>query len=199
MLLLVELQLDAIERIGNSRGIDMPGDRVEFESKSPTQVFQLSVEVFSKLNLIAGHSKISPDEVFAEFVRAGKDLRSILEQADPACRYHIDCRPSPKGMIPADVFALCLQLRKQINRKRVELGLPAVLVPKMPEGEINPIGPFIQSQIIIADLNRLKLATGTTSVTPLAIPVSGKTPTDLHGQVASLGYLLKQVGSRASE
>lgn len=42
-------------------------------------------------------------------------------------------------------------------------------------------------------MNLIKMGTETSSATALAIPALGKTPSDVHEQVALLQYLLDQI------
>ena len=62
-----------------------------------------------------------------------------------------------------------------------------------PGVKIFPADVFIQTQIIIAEINLLKIATGTISATPLPIPVKGKKPSDVHQEAVAMEYLLDQI------
>ena len=56
----------------------------------------------------------------------------------------------------------------------------------------------MQTQIILAELNHLKMLTTTTSSTPLAVPVNEtKLPSDVHQQASLVEHLLLQVDSGA--
>ena len=121
-------------------------------------------------------------------------MRSILTRIDPYRRYRIDSPAVDGPKTPAEVFAQCLEIRGTINDVRRELELGTTPVPSVAEGQaLRPEDVFIQTQIIIAELNLVKLGTGTSSSTPLTVPVSDKTPSDVFGQAALLDYLLKQI------
>jgi hypothetical protein len=128
-------------------------------------------------------------------VRAADDVRSVLRQSDPESRYRVNAPPSESGRVPGDAFAKCLDIRKLLNQHRIAAGLPEVPLATPPSDyEIRPRDVFLQTQIIIAELNLLKLRTETISSTPLAIPVKGtKSPTDVHEQASLIEYLLRQV------
>ena len=64
--------------------------------------------------------------------------------------------------------------------------------------KLNPIDVFVQTQIIVAELNLLKLGTGTVSSTPLAIPVVGKKPGNCHQQAATVKHLVEQISTLRS-
>ena len=76
--------------------------------------------------------------------------------------------------------------------------MPTIPVPDPPEYEVRPRDVFLQTQIIIAELNLLKKRLNTVSTTPLPVPVSADTtPTDVHGQATMIEYLLSQAGDVA--
>ena len=52
---------------------------------------------------------------------------------------------------------------------------------------------FIQSRIVIADLNLLERGLDTISSTPMTIPVEGKTPSDVHHTAMTIAFLVKQI------
>ncbi len=191
---MVDMMLTNVRAIGAKLGLEMPTDEMAFADKEPTDVFNRAVRVFIKLNALCGFDELSPSEVFAQMVRGVEDVKSILRQADPACRYRIDAPPTQPGRTPGDVFAKCLEVRKQINTLREALGLEPTPIPSLPNREaIRPRDVFFQTQIIIAELNLLKGPLATQSSSPLTIPVSGKTPTHVHEEASMILYLLEQV------
>jgi hypothetical protein len=172
----------------------LPTERIELSRKTPTHVFEITLELFNKLSLLSGQERITPSEVFAQISRAVADGESILRQVDPACRYRVDAPTSEVGRKPSDVYAQCLEVRREINRLREYLGISTTPVPETSDtSNLQPFDVFVQTQIIIAELNLLKINTNTISSTPLAIPVTGKTPTDVHQQATLLQYLLPQI------
>jgi len=173
---------------------DYPQYNDSFSDKTPTDVFEKILSIFAKLNILAGKENISPTETFQQMTRGVSDVKSILSHIDPAQRFRIDGPVSPKGLTPTDVFRKCLQIRKEINLLREHFKMEIVPVPEVKEEQqFQPRDVFIQTQIIIAELNLLKMRTGTMSSTPLPIPVPEKVPSDVHQQAAMIEYLLKQV------
>lgn len=192
---IVTMMLDNVRRIAEHENIeDLPSDETAPNGKTPTDVFHQAVRVFAKLNALCNYQDLKPSEVYAQMTCAVEDVKSILRQADPACRYRIDAPSSEEGLEPADVFELCLEIRKLINDKRQVLGMTVVPVPQSPpRPEIFPRDVFFQTQIIIAELNLLKKPLNTVSSTPLPIPVEHKVPSDVHRQASMAKYLLEQV------
>ncbi len=185
-----------IQKISEAWGIkDYPRDMRHFEGKTPTDVFGKHLDVFIKLRTLAGLEKITPNEVFSQMIRATSDVKSILTQIDPAQRFRIDAlKDIPAEMKPSEVFGICLKIRQDINALREHFGLPVVPVAEIAkDDDLSPADVFVQTQIIIAELNLLKMGTGAVSSTPLAIPVSGKTPADSYRQGMMVRYLLSQV------
>ncbi|MCA9122095.1 MAG: hypothetical protein H6822_31965 [Planctomycetaceae bacterium] len=196
---LVTMMLENVNRVGIKLGVtDMPSDESTFENKSPTDVFNEAVRVFIKLNALNGREDLRPSEVFAQMVRAAEDVRTILRQADPACRYRIDRPENEATRTPSEVFAKCLEIREQINIHARNLGMRLTPVPQQPTNALLPRDVFFQTQIIIAELNLMKLHFGTVSSTPLTIEVSDDTtPSDVYQQGLMVEYLLQQIDSAA--
>ena len=196
VLFVVDIMLSNVKRIATSMQIaELPTDEIVVTGKTPTDVYGLAIRVYLKLNSLCGNSDLSPNEVFAQMVRAVDDAKSMLRQSDPACRYRIDSPAAPEGSQPSDVFAQCLKIRHLINTHRDSLGMQAVPVPERPGSLIRPADVFFQTQIIIGEMNLLKLQLKTVSSTPLPIPVRDKTPTDVLRQANMLDHLLKQIRS----
>lgn len=172
----------------------LPETEDVFSDKVPTDVFENVLNIFIRLGILTGMENISPDEVFPQMLRAVSDVKSILIHIDPAQRFRIDSPPSPPEISPSHVFRECLQIRRDINSLRKHLDLETIPVPDIPEDRyLHPADVFVQTQIIIAELNLLKMGTGTVSSTPLAIPVSGKVSRDVHQQALMIRYLLSQI------
>lgn len=195
VLRLAELVLFEVRRIAGALSVTgLPEEMAPFTGKTPNDVYFRIVAVYMKMNLLAGREKISPSEVYAQMIRAISDVKSILGRIDPARRYRIDAPQSADGLKPADVFGECLEARKSINASRRHFGLDTIPVPAAGAGmAITPMDVFLQTQIIIAEINLLKMGTGTISVTPLPVPVTGKTPSDAHQQAVTMKYLLGQI------
>ncbi len=192
-----DLMLAEVRKVASTWNVEgLPDGVNKVSGKTPTDVVKATLNLFAKLSALGGLTKISPSEVYAQITRAVVDGESILKQIDPASRYLVDAPVSEPGKTPADAFARCLELRREINKLREGLGLNTTPVPRITAGQqLQPADVFMQTQIIIAELNLLKMNTDTVSSTPLAIPVQGKTATDVHQQVAFLQYLIPQVRS----
>ena len=173
---------------------NIPNDRRYFDKKIPTDVFGLVMDVLVKIRNLTGTGKISPNEVYGQMVRVVNDVKSILRNIDPHQRYRIDVLTSPDGLRPSDVFSECFNIRKDLNQMRETFGMPVVPVPENIDMKtIQPEDVFVQTQILIAEMNNIKVATNTMTVTPIAIPVDGKTPSDVHQQAILAKYLINQV------
>ncbi len=194
---LTHMMLAEVRKVASTSGVEGLPDNVNKASgKTPTDVAKVTLDLFAKLSALSGQEKTTPSAVYAQIVRAVADAESILKQIDPASRYYVDAPVSEPGRTPGDVFAQCLEVRREINTLREWLGLSTTPVPKISTGrQLQPADVFVQTQIIIAELNLLKMSTDTVSSTPLAIQAEGKTPTDVHQQVAFLKYLIPQVRS----
>jgi hypothetical protein len=193
--ILADMILAELRKILSDLGVrDYPMEENRFSDKIPTDVFEKVLGLLVKFRTLAGREEITPDAVFPQMVRAVSDVKSVLTHIDPAQRFRIDSPRSSGELTPGHVFKECLLIRHDINKLREHFNLERIPVPEVQSNrELHPADVFIQTQIIIAELNLLKMGTGTVSSTPLAVPVSGKVPADVHQQVGMLRYLLGQV------
>lgn len=196
VLRLADILLSEVQTIASNRDIkNLSVNNVIFYGRSANDVFFKMIDVYMKINILSGTVKISPNDVYSQMVRAVGDIKSILSTIDPAKRYRIDVPASPKGLKPVDVLTECLLTRESINDARKHFGLKPGPIPTLASNfRTSPLHVFLQSQVIISEINMLKMETGTISVTPRAIPVTGKTPSDAHQQVVTMKYLLAQIG-----
>ncbi len=87
-----------------------------------------------------------------------------------------------------------LKIRYNINRLRLTHGLNIIPLPKLNvDTTINPIDVFTQKQIIIADLNLLKIKMGIKNSTPIKIPFQKKTPRDVFQHTIYINYMLDRL------
>lgn len=142
---LAEMQLVDVRAIAAARkATGLPQEEVAAAGKTPTDVFAESVAFFVKLRALMGEENISPDIVFAELTRAAADLHSILMHIDPACRYRVDAPATRESKTPKDVFAQCLEIRRQINAVCQYLNLEATPVPAArADRQIQPSDVFV--------------------------------------------------------
>jgi hypothetical protein len=195
---LADILLFEIVKISRTYNIDaIPSSQSKARPKiTPADVFAGFLEVFVKLNALFGKTVITPNDVYPQMTLIVSDIKSILAQIDPARRYRIDA-PSPRleRINPEDVFHLCIDIRKDINGLRDHFGMETIALPHIHEIDVqlHPADVFVQTQIIIAELNILKLGTGTVSVTPIPKAVSGKKPADVYRQALMAKYLLSQI------
>ena len=192
---LADMLLSGIRRILYSLKIHkFPQYEAQTCVRTPTDVFEKVLSLFAKLSALAGKKHITPDDVFPQMVRAASDIRSMLGHIDPVRRYRIDAPVSPTELKPRDVLKECLLIRQDINKLREDFNMETPPLPEVSaDRELHSEDVFVQTQIIIAELNFLKMRTGTISSTPLAIPVFGKVPTNVHQQAAMVRYLLEQI------
>ena len=162
--------------------------------KKPTDVFNRTSLTINKLTVLSSGTRVTPSVVYAQAVRASADACAILANVDPYRRYSHPEEKSPRGLKPMDAFAACIRLREGLNTFRSQVGLKAHAVPAADAlKEINPVNVLLQTQVILAELNAVKLATRTITSTPLTVKVTGKTPSDVHQKLTHTGYLLRQM------
>lgn len=193
VILLVEVLEQQIQRIASKRHLELTSIFQTFSKKKPTDVFNQGIDVFIKLQLLQGKKGISPNVAYAQMTRAASDAEYILVNIDPYSRYQINAPKSQSGLTPTDVFKVALSVRKTLNKTRKFYQMNSIPIPTFDGKNKTPQDVFYQIQIIIAELNLIKLASKTTDITPVAIDVSGKKPSDVHQQANYINYLMAQV------
>ena len=195
VLLLAEILQQQTQRLLINQQLELPSILQQFDNKKPTDVFNKAMDVFIKLRLLLGKKGISPNVAYAAMARAAADAEYILINIDPYSRYQINAQKSQSGLSPTDVFKNALAVRKTLNSVRQFYQMPSTPVPVF-DGKIKgPQDVFYQTQIIIAELNLIKLASHTTNITPVAIAVTGKKPSDVHQLASYINYLMAQIGT----
>ena len=195
VMMLAELMIGDLYRLGEKlKTKPMPLNEKVYSGKTPTDVFKLELQVFAKLVSLTYGRQISPSEAYAQVVRCVSDARYVLETIDPESRFRIDTPKSARGLKPKDVFGQCRKVRREINKVRDYFNLATTPIPDDIEtDDIKPNNVYVEVQLIIAEMNLLKMGTKTMQSTPLPISVSNKTPSDVHEQASILGYLVSQI------
>ena len=196
VLFLVQLEHAWLDLLERDLELELPRLAPEPEADhTSAEVFARTSAVLAAVNALGSEAGFTSDRVFAEVVRASADVRAMLLESDPAARYSI--RPGEtvsSGREPSDVLARLVGARRDLGRLVAKAGLEAAPVPELPtELEVTPLLPFLETQVLIAELNALELRLGGSRATPPAVPVSGKTPTDVLEQVVFLEHLLGQL------
>lgn len=212
---LTEMVVENLESIYTDSlgGIDFFPDN--HSGKTPGEVYQVLFELYYKLNLLNGKSKISPNEVFAHAQRAKEDLQYSLltiskrlpDAQEEKKRMLVTAiygmhpngstlAKAAEGRKPLDVINKAFDVRKKLNQLRLKNKLGEIQIPSVSDyGSVKPIDVFLQTQFIIAELNLLKSPLDITSTTNAAKPVTGRTPTDVYQEMAHIEYMLGRLHS----
>lgn len=182
--------------------------------KTPVHVYQELFELYYKLNLLNGKSKVSPNEVYAHIYRAKEDLQFSLltlskrldknKEKDKRLLVTAIYGMHPDGSVlpplegkktPGDVQKMSFMVRDKLNLLRKRNKLPEIEHPQINEffGKVKPIDVFLQTQFIIAELNLLKIPMNINSTTSNAKPVTGKSPSDVYQEMKHLNYMLDRI------
>jgi hypothetical protein len=171
----------------------LPEEKAAFTGRTADDAFGEALRLYVRMNSLADKRQVMADETYAQLVRAVADAKAVLQHIDPAHRYRIDAPAEAGDKSAADVYAECLLVRRTLseimrNFEQPETPLPDTALDDHAGGE----DVFVQTQIVLAELNLLKLRIGVTSNTPLAVKAD-KTWSDACNQAALLNYLLRQV------
>lgn len=211
---LTQLVINNLEEIYIDAGGVIEFSAETHSGKSPANVYQELFELYYRLNLLNGKSKVSPSEVYSHIYRAKEDLQysllSLSKRLDKSKEkekrllvtaiygMHPDgstLTKFEKGKKPGDVQSMAFKVREKLNTLRVKNKLAEIKTPGLDDfsGKIRPIDVFLQTQFIIAELNLLKIPMGLNSTTNSAKPVTGKSPSDVYQEMKHINYMLDRL------
>ncbi|MBB1076130.1 hypothetical protein HUU62_17120 [Rhodoferax sp. 4810] len=182
-------------------------------AKTPSEVYQSLFVLYVKLTRLNGKQDFTADDVYAQLHRVADDLRNILvtlSQRLPdnkerekrlliTAAYGINTDGSQlsepdSNATPTDVLVKALAVRDKLNVWRKKYRLPDIQRPDVSAfKQVGFADVFLQTQIIIAELNIIKMSQKIVSVTNLAQPVTGKTPTDDYQAIKHIDYMLERI------
>jgi len=185
----------------------------QFSGKSPSNVYQEIFNLFYRLSVLNGKSKISPSTVFEHITRAQEDLQRTLvtlskrldDSKEEKKRLlltsvygtHPDASSlstKPEGKTPGDVLKKALDVRAKLNILRTRYNLPSIQQPQIEAyNGIKPIDVFLQTQFIIAELNLLKQPLKISSATSRARTAKDKTPSDVYYVMQHMEYMIERL------
>ncbi|MGV6858874.1 MAG: hypothetical protein ACWA5X_07865, partial [bacterium] len=135
--------------------------------------------------------ELDPDNVYSYTQSVRKDLQIFAQAADlkltPA-----DITPA-EGKEPVDVNLVAFKNLHKIAWIEQEMGLPSVIVPNFPSGEISPSEVFDTVNTIATELQRLKNSANNRAPLLLEPLPTEKRPNDVYEIMSALGQDLDQL------
>jgi hypothetical protein len=166
----------------------LPKQKRSFSGEKANDIFEETVALYLKLRVLGGRENMPETEVSAEFGRTVADLKILLNSIDPARRYHDVFPPTPKQNTNQS-FASCLAIRKEFNGIRSFYKLRKIAPPK-PNKKTSQAELYLQSQIILGEINQIKTAIKATQPAP---PVPEPATENLASQLTTLIKLIDQI------
>jgi hypothetical protein len=165
----------------------LPKQKRTFPPKTATDIFRKTVSVYFKLRILGGRKNITSQETAHEFSRAVNDMKILLNHIDPARRYR-DIFPETAPQNINQSYKSCLQIRRELNNIRSFYKLPILPLQKNRKpSTINEL--FIQSQIILGELNQIKTVTGVKQPAPVFVPTTDQ----VGNRINVLHHLIRQI------
>ncbi|MEW4451348.1 hypothetical protein AB1L30_01560 [Bremerella sp. JC817] len=216
---LTSLLANRLDQFAAEKGYGpLPSDLRPVDGKTPTDVYEMIVPVFCRLLALNKIQKLTPNDVYAQIIRARIDAQAIVSHMAQQHsnsfteQRHLQARAfglSGDGnhlqldnsaiRTPQDAFDACLNARATVNQIWKSQGRTGMPLPKRAAGEkIIPADVFLQTQILIAELNLLKYTTGTTAPTPPTNVFSGKTPAKVYNEACWASYILEALTTEVS-
>ena len=182
----IRLELSLLKARLDIAGETAPAEA--FTGKKPADVYHLLSTVSLHLDALNG-TGFTPSHVYAQVMRIYADVTTLLDAleikdatAPPAKR---------QTAVPADVFALGMELLKEIGHIQRASGIHRLDFSDLWGDRITPTEVFAAMELILAELQTLKAGLGLRhAMTPPAAHYEGKNPADVH-QV--LGWTLRKL------
>ena len=212
---LSELVVKKLEEIHHAKLAFDETQKNIYTNKTPVQVYQEVFELFYRLNLLNGNSKVSPSIVFSHVTRIREDLQTTLiflskklERSENNERKkrllttatfgtHPDganLGNKSLGKTPADVIKLSFSIRESLNRLRAKYDLPRIEFPKEESfSKVLPVDVFLQTQFIIAELNLIKQPMNINTTTNRGKLFKDKTPSDVFYVLQHVDYMVERL------
>jgi len=186
-------------------------NKVKSFNKTPTQVYQELFELYYKVNLLNGRTKVSPTEVYTQIFRAKEDLKLTLitlsKKSDNESLKRLlltatygmhpdgsNISEIESGKKPSDVLYIAFQVRENLNKLRLKNNLIKIQTPELSNyTNILPLDILLQTQFIIAELNLLKLPLNIINITNGPRPFKNKTPSDVYQEMKHINYMLTRL------
>lgn len=192
--LLATMLLAEVRRLAIQINIwGLPDQKRTFHHTSARESFVILAQIRAKLLVLGGLPSPQASTLALEFSRGATAITDLLTTIDPAQRYQIT-PPSPTVKSLGDLYPMTLQVRRQLNDARHLLKIaPVKRLQFAPLKQPTGMEIYLQSQIILADLNQLKLAAGCRALTPLGQPEKGADLQEAARQLSRLTLLLPQL------
>lgn len=187
MMMLAEVRRLAIQL--NIWGL--PEERHTFKGKSASAVFALSSQVYQKLRLLGELPSPGAQELAGQFDRAVTDMEQVLGSIDLAKRYKVQAQGLEVAKLK-DLGRPVMALRQELNRASKAYKLQQTRPGKV-SGAMSGLELFLQSQIILADVGRLKVAVGCPALSPINRKAKGAGVKAAADKLAKLTLLVSQV------
>lgn len=182
--------LAELSRLKTKLGIHADTPMPIFSSaKTPSQVYEKMWTASYLLDALAG--QIDPSFVF-------RNSRIIVIEIDQIAKKlglsNNMTAPSPiHGKAPRDVNIQAFKNLYAIARLQRSIKIPTLIVPSFPTKDIQPSDVYDTSNIMLAELVRIKVALDITTP-PAAIQlISGKNPSDVLAQMQLINMKLKSI------
>ncbi|MDP6443110.1 MAG: hypothetical protein QF805_04910 [Pirellulaceae bacterium] len=192
---LTELLIAETDQIAESRNerCDLPTNDRFFAGKTPSDSHRAVVAADAKLRRLYGRRSVSLEEVLAQTNRVVDDARRIMIHSDPASRFKSYSEITTDDSMQTATAAM-VELRRAVADVLAKIDDTTSAEPAIPAGvEFTPYELFLQTQLVLAEFNRIKTACGCRTSTPLGESVERMEDGDIANNLRSATHLIKQL------
>ncbi len=186
----LEESYQALRQIAEKRGMNGQVATAPFQSgKTPSQVYEIVWKASYALDALAG--KINPSKVY----RNTEEILSELSMITDHFSLPVGQSPPPllNGKRPLHVNIAAFRNLHQLVALQKKLGMKRARVDSFPEGKISPAEVYDTTNMLKAELVRIRLFLGITTPQQEVGMVEGKTPNhvyqnmeQIHGEITRL-------------
>ncbi len=159
-----------------------------FLGKTPSDVYAALSEVSLSLDETLGLRGFTPSDVYVQSVRI-LDLVTFLRKTQNL-PMDVPKPPRTSGRLPNHALAAVYGLLQEIHKAEKNLWIKPVTVPKVPRRVITPGDVFDATNVVLAELQRIKYRLGLERDFKDPRPEPGKTPDDVIQNIEWASRLL---------
>ncbi|WP_457573870.1 hypothetical protein [Desulfolithobacter sp.] len=171
-----------------ARPSDEDQNLTEFHGKTPSDVYAALSEISLALDETLGLRGFTPSDVYVQSLRI-LDLVTFLRTTQNL-HTKIPKPPRTSGKLPNHALASVYELLQKIRHAEKNLWIKPVTVPEVPRRVITPGDVFDATNVVLAELQRIKYRLGLERDFKDPRPEPGRTPDDVIQNIKWASMLL---------
>ncbi len=181
---------EGLQQVAEKRNITASIDTVPLvPGKTPSDVYSNVWRTSYLLDALAG--PLNPSKVFRNVKVIQEEIKQIAARLQKSTAVTEVSRID--GKRPEDVNIVAFRALYRVALLQRKLGMKVLDAPRFPSGKITPSDVYDSTNLIKAELVRIKVDQGVTTPQAEVPEESGKTPSDVYQQMRRVEMMLQQL------